>query len=215
MPTKTSSTIRCAILGGTFDPVHVGHLRVAIQLREAGFDRVLMMPNKTPPHRPQPMASSEQRLQMLALATQDLEGVEVCSVELERDELSYSVVTLELLKAAHPNHIFTWVLGDDAWSGFDRWHRCDDLFELANLLIIHRPGEKTDEPEWQANQLQNRQTSLQELLSCAKGAISRESWPGLDVSASALRNAISKGKNIRFLVPDAVFQHLQQQPLYR
>src|SRR5690554_7966492 len=77
-----------ALLGGTFDPIHIGHLRIAVQLRELGFDKVLLIPNRIPPHRPQPQASSEHRLAMLQLSCENLSEVEACDIELEREELA-------------------------------------------------------------------------------------------------------------------------------
>lgn len=204
-----------AILGGTFDPIHIGHLRIALQLQDAGFDRILLMPNHIPPHRPNPGASSSQRLRMLQLAIEGLDGIEICDLELQRQESSYTVVTLEQLHQLYPQHRFTWVTGTDAWLGMDRWHRAASIPELANLLVITRPGQQPPMPTWQQQQLQQREVDLPALLQSPNGAICRHNWPGLDISASAIRHAIQSGNNIRFLVPDSVLEYLQQQQLYR
>lgn len=204
-----------AILGGTFDPVHIGHLRIALQLRGAGFDRVLMMPNRIPPHRPSPQASTEQRLAMLRLATQDLDGIEISDIELRRDDCSYSAITLENLHQEHPNTRFTWAMGTDAWIGFDRWFRADQILEMANLLVINRPGERQTMAHWQQQQWLNRQAEPGELLSSQAGRICQQTWPGLDISATGLRHAIQQGDNIKFLTPDPVLEYLIQQQLYR
>ncbi|WP_221800101.1 nicotinate-nucleotide adenylyltransferase [Oceanobacter mangrovi] len=204
-----------AILGGTFDPVHIGHLRIALQLRDAGFERVLMMPNRIPPHRPAPQATTEQRLAMLQRATAGLDGIEVSDIELQRPECSYSAITLEVLQQEHPGIHFTWVLGTDAWFSFDRWHRCDDILALANLLVISRPGDRQPQAPWQYQQWLARQSSLEELLHSPAGRICQHTLPGLDISATGLRRAIAKGENIRFLTPDSVLDYLTQQQLYR
>ncbi|MBM94455.1 MAG: nicotinic acid mononucleotide adenylyltransferase [Oceanospirillaceae bacterium] len=211
----TSRQAHWAILGGTFDPVHIGHLRIALQLRGAGFDRVLMMPNRIPPHRPSPQASTEQRLDMLRLATQDLDGIEISDIELRRDDCSYSAITLEHLKEEQTDTAFTWAMGTDAWISFDRWFRAEDILKLANLLVINRPGERQTMAHWQQQQWLNRQASLEELLTSSAGRICQQTWPGLDISATGLRHAIEQGDNIQFLTPDSVLEYLNQHQLYR
>lgn len=210
-----SSAQHWAILGGTFDPVHIGHLRVALQLRDAGFSRVILMPNRIPPHRPAPLASTEQRLAMLALATTGLDGIEVSDLEVTRAEYSYSVITLETLRASNPETALSWVMGTDAWLGFDRWHRADDILNLANLLVITRPGENRPQPQWQQQQLNVRGASLATLLHSPAGSICQHRWPGLDISATALRQAIRQEENIQFLTPEPVLDYIQHQQLYR
>ena len=204
-----------AILGGTFDPVHIGHLRIALQLRGAGFDRVLMMPNRIPPHRPSPQATTAQRLEMLRLATQDLDGIAISDIELRRDDCSYSAITLEHLKTEQPDTRFTWAMGTDAWISFDRWFRAEDILNMANLLIINRPGERQTMAHWQQQQWLNRNASLQELLLSEAGRICQQTWPGLDISATGLRHAIDQGDNIQFLTPNPVLEYLNQHQLYR
>jgi len=210
---------RWALLGGTFDPIHIGHLRIAVQLRDLGFDKVLLIPNRTPPHRPQPQADAQQRLEMLKLACQSLDGIEPCAIELERDDYSYSAVTVATLKQQHPNVHFTWVMGHDAWQGFERWHQPLELLQRANVLVVSRPelnpGEKDSRSDWQKQQLQQRQCKIGPLLATESGAICLKTLPELDISASYLRQAIKQGDNIDFLVPDAVREYLTQQQLYR
>ncbi len=208
-------TAHWAILGGTFDPVHIGHLRIALQLRSAGFDRVLMMPNRIPPHRPSPLANTDQRLAMLNLATQELDGIEISDIELRRDDCSYTAVTLEHLKEEHPDIAFTWAMGTDAWISFDRWYRAENILTLANLLIINRPGERQSMAHWQQQHWLTRQATLGELITSPAGRICQQTWPGLDISATDLRHAVRQGNNIKFLTPDSVLEYLTQQQLYR
>ena len=210
----SSSNNRWALLGGTFDPIHIGHLRIAAQLRDLGFDKVLLIPNRIPPHRPQPQATGEQRLAMLKLACQSLNGVEPCAVELQRDDYSYSAVTVATLKQQHPDINFTWVMGQDAWQGFEHWHQPLELLQQANLLVVSRPGLQNTS-HWQEQQLEQRQCDIQPLLTAEAGAICLQTLPELDISASYLRRAIKQGDNVHFLVPDAVLDYLTQQQLYR
>lgn len=185
-------------------------------LREVGFERVLLIPNRIPPHRSQPQASGEQRLAMLTLACATLENIEPCAIELERHESSYSAITVAQLAQQHPNVAFTWVLGDDAWQGFEHWHQPLSLLQQANVLIINRP---TDQPPtqstWQQQQWQQRGCNLSELWQAQHGKIARAQWPELDISASDLRQALKRGDNVTFLTPDAVLEYISLQSLYR
>lgn len=203
-----------ALFGGTFDPVHIGHLRTAIGLREAGFSKVLLIPNQLPVHRPQPVASAQARWAMLDLACQDLEGIEVSRIELDQQQPSYSALTLANLRALHPEPYFTWVLGQDAWMGFEHWHKPQAVLENANLLIISRPQAETQLSGYQQQLLQERHSTVAELLHSPHGRIGTAHWPMLDISASSLRAALSQGDNIRFLTPDSVAKYLYQHQLY-
>lgn len=207
-------TGRWALLGGTFDPIHIGHLRIAAHLRDLGFDKVLLIPNRIPPHRPQPQANGEQRLQMLTLACASLDGVEPCAVELQRDDYSYSAITVAALNEQYPDVRFTWVMGQDAWQGFEHWHLPLELLQQANLLVVSRPGLQNTS-HWQEQQLELRQTDIRGLLQSDAGAICLHPLPELDISASYLRRAIKQGDNVTFLVPDAVLEYLNQHQLYR
>ncbi|MFC3680385.1 nicotinate (nicotinamide) nucleotide adenylyltransferase [Bacterioplanoides pacificum] len=207
-------TGRWALLGGTFDPIHIGHLRIAAHLRDLGFDKVLLIPNRIPPHRPQPQADGEQRLQMLTLACVPLDGVEPCAVELQRDDYSYSAITVAALNEQYPDVRFTWVMGQDAWQGFEHWHLPLELLQQANLLVVSRPGLQNTS-HWQEQQLELRQTDIRGLLQSDAGAICLHPLPELDISASYLRRAIKQGDNVTFLVPDAVLEYLNQHQLYR
>lgn len=213
MAKSANNSQHWAILGGTFDPIHIGHLRIALQLRDLGFDKVLLIPNNTPPHRPQPQASAEQRLAMLNLACAELEGITIESIELERSEPSYSTVTLNQLQQRYPNTAFTWVLGSDAWQGFEHWHEPLVFLQQANLLVVSRPGEQ-HVSQWQQQQLAQRECTNQQLFLAKQGKISFIHWPELDISASGLRQALKQGDNIRFLTPDSVLAYIQQQKLY-
>lgn len=204
-----------AILGGTFDPVHIGHLRIALRLRDMGFERVLLIPNRIPPHRPQPVASGEQRLAMLSLACANLEGIVPCDIELQRDDYSYSAITSAQLKDQYPNVNFTWVMGQDAWQGFERWHEPLFMLEKVNLLIINRPGQDAPQSPWQHQQLAKRSTDAKALLHCNAGNIAQIHWPPLDISASDLRLTLKQGDNATFLTPDAVLEYIFKHQLYR
>jgi nicotinate-nucleotide adenylyltransferase len=211
-----------ALLGGTFDPIHIGHLRMAVELRLAGFDEVRLIPNSVPPHREQPKASAEHRLNMVQLACENLAqqgmtGIIADDIELKRDQPSYSVATLELLRKKLPeNTAFSWVIGDDAWESIHSWHRINELLPLANLVIINRGHENqfsvdTLQGQW----LKQHATELDNLLECTHGKLIRLNWRLLDVSATYLRGLLARGNGAQLLTPDVVLNYIAEYQLYK
>jgi nicotinate-nucleotide adenylyltransferase len=212
-------TKHIAILGGTFDPIHIGHLRMAIELRLAGFDEVRLIPNNLPPHREQPKASAEHRLAMVQLACEYLSqsGIVVDDIELKRDQPSYSVATLELLRQQLPKDTaLSWVIGDDAWDSLHKWHRIEEFLPLANLLIINRGHENqfsvdTLQGQW----LKQHATELDNLLECTNGKLIRLNWRLLDVSATYVRRLLAQNLGARLLTPDVVLNYIAEYQLYK
>lgn len=204
-----------AVLGGTFDPIHIGHLRIAIHLREMGFDQVLMIPNHVPPHREQPLASGAERLAMLTLAINGLDGISASDIELKRSEPSYSATTVTELHQQWPEASLTWVMGNDAWNGFDRWYQPKSVLDHANILVISRPGEKARRDGWLGEITQLHAGSVDTLRENQNGKICHLHCPELDISASDLRQAIKRGDNIAFLTPEPVQKFIKQHQLYR
>ncbi len=211
-----------ALLGGTFDPIHIGHLRMAVELRLAGFDEVRLIPNSVPPHREQPKASAEHRLNMVQLACENLAqqgmtGIMADNIELKRDQPSYSVATLELLRKKLPeNTALSWVIGDDAWESIHSWHRINELLPLANLVIINRGHENqfsvdTLQGQW----LKQHATELDNLLECTHGKLIRLNWRLLDVSATYLRGLLAQGNGAQLLTPDVVLNYIAEYQLYK
>lgn len=214
-----------ALLGGTFDPFHNGHLRMAIELRLAGFDQVLIIPNAVPPHRPQPGASAEQRLAMIHQVIDDIDGIDVDDCELARGGDSYSVLTLAEKRQQHGDSVgLTWVMGDDAFAGLHQWHQQERIAELANVLVISRGQENQFESgSLQENWLQQGPTELQILLKCAHGHLCRMDWPVLDISATRVRallaadvpDRMTRADMLQGLVPEAVANFIYTNSLYR
>lgn len=211
-----------ALLGGTFDPIHIGHLRMAVELRLAGFDEVRLIPNNVPPHREQPKASAAQRLKMVQaachqLAQQGMTGIMADDIELQRDQPSYSVATLELMREQLPKETaISWVIGDDAWESLHSWHRINQFLNLANLIIINRGHENqfpigTLQGQW----LKQHATELDNLLECTNGKLIRLNWRLLDVSATYLRSLLAQGQGAQFLTPDVVLNYIAEQKLYQ
>jgi nicotinate-nucleotide adenylyltransferase len=212
-------TKHIAILGGTFDPIHIGHLRMAIELRLAGFDEVRLIPNNVPPHREQPKASAEHRLAMVRLACEHLtqSGIVVDDIELKRDQPSYSIATLEFLRQLLPKDTaLSWVIGDDAWDSLHKWHRIEEFLPLANLVIINRGHENqfsvdTLQGQW----LKQHATELDNLLECTNGKLIRLNWRLLDVSATYVRRLLAQNLGAQLLTPDVVLNYIAEYQLYK
>lgn len=210
------------VLGGTFDPIHVAHLRVALEVREAcGLDEVRLVPAAVPPHKAAGgVASAAHRLRMVELATADVPGLVPWDVELRRDGPSYTVDTLRALRdevGAEARVVF--VLGRDAFADLDTWREPGTILGLADTVVVTRPP-------WPSGlAIEDFPVALRHTLGYDRGseAIRHESGRGvtllriaaLDVSATDLRARVATGRSIRFLVPDAVAAYVAQHGLYR
>lgn len=207
-----------AIFGGTFDPVHIGHLRVAVEISEALDADVRLLPAPVPPHRPQPLASAEQRLAMLALGLRGCARLHADDRELRRAGPSYSVDTLAELRAElGPDRPLVLCVGADAFAGFATWHRHHDIFELAHVLILTRPGaaDRVAWPESLRAQAVARRGALAQLRGQAAGRIAELAVTPLAISATAVRTLIAAGRDPRFLLPEAVADYIERNGLYR
>lgn len=202
--------------GGTFDPVHVGHLRMAVEAREfVGAQSVWMVPCHIPSHRQSPGAGSEQRLAMLRAATDGQPGMAVDDRELRREGASYTVDTLsEWRQELGPDRPLVWCLGSDAFAAIDRWHRWQSLLPLAHLLVLERPGMSLPGDSTAAALLQQHAVSVAELASRPAGGIVRMRPTQLMVSATDVRARVKDGRSIQFLVPDAVTALIRSHGLY-
>ena len=196
------------ILGGTFDPVHYGHLRPALEVMESlRLEQMRFIPNSIPPHREQPWLDSRQRLELLELAIGDQPGFELDRRELERTGHSYMVDTLSSLQHDFPDNPLCLVLGMDAFMGLKDWHQWQRIPELCHLVVTARPGAELDEAYLQ--DLPAELTDSEEQLrSEAGGRILLKSVTQLDISASQIRQAVKQGRSARYLMPDTVYETL-------
>ena len=188
--------VRLGIFGGTFDPVHVGHLAIARAALEAGpLDRVLFVPARRSPLKERgPFASEADRLAMLETAIADEPRFSLSHAELEREGPSYTVDTIERL--AGEDELFL-ILGSDALADFGRWKDPDRIAHLATLLVADRPGA----PVPPAGHLV-RQVRVFDA-------------PRLDISSRELRARAARGRSLRYLVPEAAWRHIEARGLYR
>lgn len=199
------------ILGGTFDPIHYGHLRTALEVQQAlGLEQVRLIPLRDPPHRRAPCATPEQRLNMLWLAVGNDPLLQVDDRELKRNGKSYTLDTLRSLRSELGQKTLCLLLGSDAFRGFPDWHRPDQILELSHLVVFHRPGDRIAEfyPErW------CRQPS--ELRTDNFGRLLAQPVTQLDISASAIRAQLKAGASPRYLLPDPVLDLIQRERIYR
>ncbi|WP_321351863.1 nicotinate-nucleotide adenylyltransferase [Halopseudomonas oceani] len=205
---------RVGLLGGTFDPVHFGHLRSAIEVREQlQLDELRLIPSARPPHRDMPGATAAQRLRMVELAVGPGGGLQVDDRELQRQRPSYTVETLESLRLELGADVALFmVLGWDAFCGLPGWHRWQDLLELANLVVLQRPDYDLEVPEVLKDLLAARSADQPER---SHGQIICLSQTPLAISATHIRTLVGNGASPRFLLPDAVLDYIENEGLYR
>lgn len=209
-------TRRIGLLGGTFDPVHFGHLRGALEAAEClGLDELRLIPSARPPHRGQPRASAEQRLTMVQLATGGVTGLMVDDRELQRDRPSYTVETLESLRSELGDTVTLFmILGWDAFGGLPAWHRWEELLGLCNLVVLQRPDYDPELPEVLKDLLAARSVSDPGSVSARYGQIICLTQTPLAISATHIRQLVAERRSPRFLLPDAVLDYIETHGLY-
>ena len=193
--------MRIGLYGGTFDPIHFGHLRAAENAREElGLDLVAFVPAAVPPHRGAPVSAASDRLAMVRIATTPYAAFEAWDHELRREGPSYTIETVEALVAAHAADAFVLVVGADTWPEIPTWREPERLLALVEVGVVDRPGYAPP--------------PLTPPFAGARGA-RRVCGPGLPLSASAIREHARSGRSVRFLVPDPVADYIGERGLYR
>jgi nicotinate-nucleotide adenylyltransferase len=209
------------ILGGTFDPIHNGHVELAREVRGAlSLAAVRLIPAGDPPHRAAPVATAAHRLEMVELAIEGIAGLEVDAREVDRIGRSYTIDTLESLRDESPHRPLALIVGADAFIGLPTWHRWRELFAVAHIVVVARPGVTIDEAlgdplsgEWT-----RRNTKDPAALADARGGhIFVQAITPHPISASSIRNALVDGNTIavKGLLPPAVLAYIERNRLYR
>ncbi len=202
-----------ALLGGTFDPIHYGHLRPAIELLEQlNLAELRLVPGHVPPHRPQPRLSASLRCALLEAAIADIPGLVVDRRELSRPGPSYTVDTLgELREEIGEQRPLIFVMGSDAFRGLMQWHRWQTLTDYAHLLVTTRGGDAGEMPQALSVWLADHQAEHAELLRQAPcGSVLFQPVSRLEISATAIRRLLARGYSVRGLMPDAVWREVRQ-----
>jgi len=204
------------IFGGTFDPVHVGHLRTGYELMRAlRLAELHWIPVGNPGHRDPPLASAELRLEMLRLAIADQPRFVLDDREIRRGGVSYTIDTLSELRREHPQRSLCLLLGMDAFAGFTSWHRWQEIFAVAHVVVAHRPG-------WQAPSTgplcallaERAVTDIAVLHERSAGCIHVRKVTPLEISSTDLRELLVSGGDPRFLVPEGVRSIILESECY-
>ena len=204
------------IFGGTFDPIHFGHLRTAFELLHAlRLAEVRLIPAGRPPHRGAPLCDAVHRLAMVRAAVADQPGFVVDEREIRRDGPSYTVTTLRELRAEAPARPICLVVGMDAFLGLPLWHEWRQVFELAHVVVAHRPGWSAPESGALGQLLAARGTRrVDDQHESVAGRIHVRPVTQLEISSTELRDLIVAGQDPRYLLPDAVRAIIQQTGCY-
>lgn len=209
------------LFGGTFDPVHFGHLRLAEEsIGHLGLGGVRWIPAGQPPHRGAPQVTAEQRLEMVLRSTAGNERFSVDASEVEAAAPSYTVHTLERLRRElGPEQSLVLLVGADAFAGLASWHRWAEIFSLAHVAVSHRPGfpvETGSLPQELASQFNARRLSdAGSLKDAPAGGIVTFAMTQLAISATQIRKLLANGLSARYLLPDSVLDYIQTHSLYR
>ena len=209
--------MKIGIFGGTFDPIHAGHTRVAQEFADAfGLDKVLMMVAATPPHRDPPMASPEDRLRMVELAVSDLPGLEASDLELVRTGPSFTLDTVREVREAAGGSMVWMALGSDAWTLIRSWHRPQDVLARTHIVVLSRPGYAVDLMAPLPDEISRHYNSDGDIFVHDSGATLRTlNVSPVDISSSRIREAVSRGEGIRDLVSEEVLKYIRRKGLYR
>jgi len=205
------------IFGGTFDPIHFGHLRTAFELLQAlRLAEVRLMPAGSPPHRGVPLCDAEHRLAMVRAAIVGQPGFVVDDRQIRRDGPSYTVTTLRELRAEAPARPVCLIVGMDAFLGLPQWHDWRSVLELAHVVVAHRPGWAAPASGALGDLLAERGTArVEDLHETVAGRIHVRSVTPLEISSTDLRNLIVSGSDPRYLLPDAVRAIIRDTGCYR
>ncbi len=194
------------IFGGTFDPIHYGHLRTAFELIQAiDLEQVRFVPCADPPHRGETFAGPRERFEMVRVAIEGQDGFVADDRELRRDGPSYTIDTLLSLRAELPDHPLALIVGMDAFLGLTKWHRWDEFLDVAHLLVAHRPGWRAPDFGQLGELLSDRGTlRVEDLHQSTHGRIHVHAVTQLEISSTEIREFVEAGRDPRFLMPDPV-----------
>lgn len=190
--------MRLGVLGGTFDPLHNGHLSIAQSaLKQLNLDKLLFVPAFVAPHKQlqKPAASPHHRHQMLAIASQSDERMDVCTFEIEKARTSYTIDTVNYLKSIYPKSEIYLLMGADSWNSFNTWKDFEKILVLAKLAVVKRPG-----------------LELKTTPGISKIDVVMDE---VDISASELRKSLAQGKYAELNIPQGVLEYIEQHNLYR
>jgi nicotinate-nucleotide adenylyltransferase len=205
-----------AVLGGTFDPIHHGHLRLAIDLAEQlNLSSLKLMPGYLPMHRDTPSATAEQRLEMLKLSIMDNSILDIDERELKRKGPSYTLLSLKEIRAEiGPTTALYFVLGADAFCHFDEWHQWQKLLEYAHILVAVRPGSHPEFSKDLTAFVNKVKYQSQGYPKTASGSVVFIDNAKLEISSTTIREKIAEGQSVQYLLPKSVVNYIQLNKVY-
>ncbi len=200
------------IFGGTFDPIHYGHLRPAAEVGQLlSLEKLFLVPASVPPHRQAPVATAEQRLQLMRLAVSEFPQMEVDDCEIRRGGISYTVDTLRHYRQLYPQTSLCLLLGSDAFASMQSWHQWRSLLTLAHLVVMQRPHHDDVVPEWSEARLIRH---VDGLMNSASGKVYIQKVTPQNISATGIRQAIAAKNEFATLLPSRVLQYIQKYNIY-
>lgn len=198
---------KIGIMGGTFNPIHIGHLILAEQaLDQYELDKILFMPSKKPPHKVnQPIESDYHRLELVKLAIENHPRFSISTMELEREGMTYTVDTLKILTKQYPNKKFFFIVGGDSIFQLETWYKPEEIMKMTHILAASRYGitEK------------RMIDQIQYLMEKYHGSIELLKIPIIDISSNMIRTSISQGKSVRYYLPYSVLEYIINHGLYQ
>ena len=212
--------MRLGILGGTFDPIHIGHLRLAEEmLEELNLSKVILMPGAQPPHKDGPLvAPFNDRLEMAKIGAECSDYLEVSDIEGHREGPSYSIETIRIIRKTYGNQIeLFFILGSDAFKEISTWKDYKNLFRITNFVVIERPGTTFDELSVFIDSLDVdfKEKSSEDFINLSGNHILFKRATLMDVSSTRIRQNIRSGKSINFIVPQKVKEYIIKKGLYK
>ncbi|MFC5471641.1 nicotinate-nucleotide adenylyltransferase [Cohnella suwonensis] len=191
---------KIGLLGGTFDPVHNGHLMAAEAAREAAkLDEVWLIPTLVPPHKPQPGTDAESRRRMLEEAIAGNGTLRVEDIELKKEGTSYTIETVSALQERDPGILFYWIVGSDMIQDLPHWRRIDELAERISFIGLERPDRPSDD------------SSLPTFI---RRKLLRAGMPPMGISSTDIRRKLKEGRSVRYMLPEPVREYIQRNGLY-
>lgn len=216
-PFNTPLTAPFVFMGGTFDPVHNGHLRTALEIQQwLDVPEVCLIPSKAPVHRDEPGCTSEQRLAMVELAVADEPSLAADAREVRSEKPSYSLLTLESLREElGPQRPICMVMGVDAYMTLASWHQWERFIDLCHILVVTRPGYALElEPALKAFTNRHAAVAKDDLQRLPAGKVLMHELTPLAISATQIRQLVQQGQSPRYLMPDSVWDYIQTNRLY-
>ncbi|ABZ77778.1 nicotinate (nicotinamide) nucleotide adenylyltransferase [Shewanella halifaxensis HAW-EB4] len=208
--------MKVGILGGTFDPIHFGHIRPAQEVKQQlNLDEVWLMPNHIPPHKQSTHVSCEDRLAMAQLVSDELPQFKVCDIEAKRDSPSYSAMTLAQLREIHPQHEFYFIMGMDSFLNISKWYEWQKLFSLCHIVVCKRPGWQLDSNDPIQTTLKPRRKLATQATDGTAGNIFILNVAEQDISSTQVRQQLMQGHIPSAALPASIQDYIQHNRLYR